>query len=723
MYYPYLAAGYYPPSHNREEWPRDLDNMRDAGIRLVRTAEICCAWDQLEPVKGRFELAWLDELFELCEERGMYVLLGTGTASPPYWLRAMYEDVVIVNANGIAYPNNASYSWACFDHPGFREEAERYIRTIVGRYKGRKGLFGYQIHNEVGFPFVPLQSGEMEIYCYCEHSIKAFRRWLENKYGHIEELNEAYRWNATNERYTSFDQVDAPKAAPTAWSSVTRWIDWRKFWMDNTAAFVKWQNDIIKQLDKEHPTTTNTFFMKSQDPFGVRMGLDQMKIAQSMDMFGIDIYPGSGNKAVLKPECSSMCLDMGRSIARRLGKPLLLLETESGPINGWVMGPDRNVNSSDIWRNVFDAFGHGAKLALFQGYRDWDYQPLQWGGLAELDGSLSARYHGVKQLHGMLLKIKKTIDGSIPRRPKAAIVLSKENAIAMQGMGQEKFLLDAYRGIYTALWNKNIEVDVIDTDMLAEDDLCNYKLLCLPLLAALSPEDARRIRDFVYGGGYVLAGARLGMLDRRGWRNHSMPCKPLDEVFGIRCMETEAGLCPGISFKGRGYKGFWHKELLSLASDTAEAEAMFEDGSAAAVSNRYGRGRAFYMATQAEIGFMRTGDEFLPDYLEHVLELAGIRPVCECAEKELNRDFDCHVLEGEEESVIIVTCRADSGTADIETRLIFRTEEEPGGIKDMFSDEEAEYCKTAEGTCEIRAKLSRTRANLFSVKKGNNLGA
>ena len=36
---------------------------------------------------------------------------------------------------------------------------------------------------------------------------------------------------------------------------------------------------------------------------------------------------------------------------------------------------------------------------------------------------------------------------------------------------------------------------------------------------------------------------------------------------------------------------------------------------------------------------------------------------------------------------------------------------------------EAEYCKTAEGTCEIRAKLSRTRANLFSVKKGNNLGA
>ena len=720
MDYPYLAAGYYPPSHNREEWPRDLDNMRDAGIRLVRTAEICCAWDQLEPVRGQFELAWLDELFDLCEERGMYVLLGTGTASPPYWLRAMYEDVVIVNANGIAYPNNASYSWACFDHPGFKEEAGRYLRTIVERYKGRKALFGYQIHNEVGFPFMPLQSGEMEIYCYCKHSIKAFRRWLENKYGRIEELNKAYRWNATNERYTSFDQVDAPKAPPTAWSSVTRWIDWRKFWMDNTAAFIKWQNDIIKQIDAEHPTTTNTFFMKSQDPFGVRMGLDQMKIAESVDLFGIDIYPGSGNKAALKPECSSMCLDMGRSVAEHLRKPLILLETESGPINGWVMGPDRNVNSWDIWRNVFDAFGHGAELALFQGYRDWDYQPLQWGGLTELDGSPTARYYAVKQIHGMLLKMRGVIEGRIPRRPRAAIVLSKENAIAMQGMGQEKFLLDAYRGIYTALWNRNIEVDVIDADMLKEDCLSPYKLLCLPLLATLSEEDARQIGEFVYKGGFVLAGARLGMLDRRGWRNHSIPCKPLDEVFGLRSLEAEAGICPKISFKGREYEGFWHKELLSLSSDTAQADALFEDASAAAVSNRYGKGRAFYMATQAEIGFIRTGDKFLPDYLERVLDLADIRPVCECAEKELNEEFDCHVIDGENESVIIVTCRADRGTADIGTRLIFRTEKEPVRMTDLFNDEEAAYRKTAEGTYEIPVRLSRTRANLFSVVKENN---
>lgn len=720
MNYPYLAAGYYPPSHDKKDWPRDLDNMKAAGIRLVRTAEICCAWDQIEPVKGQFDLDWLDELFDLCEQRDMYILLGTGTASPPYWLRALYEDVTIVNANGIAYPNNASYSWACFDHPGFQEEAEKYLSAIVARYRERKALFGYQIHNEVGFPFMPLESGEMEIYCYCKHSVEAFRRWLKEKYTSIDALNEAYRWNATNEKYSSFDQVDAPRAAPKAWSSVTRWIDWRTFWMDNTARYVKWQNDIIKKLDNTHPTTTNTFFMKSQDPFGARMGLDQLKIAESVDFLGIDIYPGSGNKAVHKPECSSMCLDMGRSIAEYLGKDFALLETEGGPINGWVMGPDRNVNSADIWRNLFDAFGHGSKLALFQGYRDWDYQPLQWGGLTELDGSPTERYYTVQKIYSILRKAQKTIDGRIPNRPKVAILLSRENAVIMQGIGQEKFLLDAYRGMYTALWNKNIETDIISTDMMSAEKLSQYKLLCLPLLATLSLEDAKRIADFVYRGGYILGSARLGMLDRRGWRNLSIPPEPLDEVFGIRCLEADADVYPHISYQGSGYKGYWHKERLRLCSDAVETDAVFEDASPAATHKRYGEGCAFYIATHADMGLLKTGDRLLPDYLDYILGLAGIYPTCECTVKELNKDFDCHVIDAGEEALIAVTCRADSGTSDAKTGLLFRTSQRLTEVRDLIDDSLVSFEMLSDGMYEIPAVLSRTRANLFLLKKEPN---
>ena len=86
-----------------------------------------------------------------------------------------------------------------------------------------------------------------------------------------------------------------------------------------------------------------------------------------------------------------MCLDLGRSTAEPAGKDFWLLETESGPINGWVMGPHRNVNGKDLYRNVLDAVSQGAKLCLYQGFREWDFQPIHWGGLVDLDGNPTDR--------------------------------------------------------------------------------------------------------------------------------------------------------------------------------------------------------------------------------------------------------------------------------------------------------------------------------------------
>lgn len=716
MNYPYLAAGYYPISHTRDDVVRDLDNMKSIGIEVVRTAEICCAWDQIEPEKGRFDLEWLDDFFDLCEARNMQILLGTGTACPPYWLRTHYPDVGIVSAGGNKYPNNASYSWACFDHPGFKEEAERYIATIVNRYKNRKGLFGYQIHNEVGFPFMPLESGEMEIYCYCQHSVKAFQSWLENRYSSIEELNTAYRWNATNERYTSFDQVEPPKAAPKAWSSVTRWLDWRLFWMDNTTAFVAWQNDIIKQYDCGHPTTTNTFFMKSQDPFGVRMGLDQLGIAQSVDFLGIDIYPGSGNKAVKKPECSSMCLDMGRTIANYCGKDYALLETESGPINGWVMGPDRNVKGSDIWRNLFDAYGHGAKFALFQGYRDWDYQPLQWGGLTDLDGNPTERSQTVKEIYGILNDSLGSLPPCINRPADVAIVLSKENAILIEGTGQEKFLLDSYRGIYSALWNRNIRTDILTTDMLSEQILANYKLVCLPLLAVLSDENASLFENYVKNGGCVFAGARVGMLNSIGWRNHQMPCRPLDKVFGVNCVETDAGINPNVLYRNQEFTGFWHKEHLDLI-DTAVVEAEFQDGTPAFVHNYYGKGQAFYEATHSAIGLIRDGSNLLPAFLGRILEATGIVAECSMVTESDNQIFDCHLFPNAGNTALVITSRADCKWNADKSLVRFQCRYEPIGIKDMLTGEDIPFKKTNADTYEIAVQLNTETANIFLILK------
>ena len=43
------GGGYYPLLEKKENWERDLDSMRKAGINIVRTAELFNTWDRIEP--------------------------------------------------------------------------------------------------------------------------------------------------------------------------------------------------------------------------------------------------------------------------------------------------------------------------------------------------------------------------------------------------------------------------------------------------------------------------------------------------------------------------------------------------------------------------------------------------------------------------------------------------------------------------------------------------
>lgn len=653
---PNYAAGYYPLVQKREDWERDIQNMKKCGISLIRTAELFCSWDQIEPEQGRYEFEWLDEFFELCKKYDMKILLGTGTASPPYWLHTLYPDVNITNNHGEQYPNHASYSWACFDHPGFLKEAERYLTVLVKRYRGHEALYAYQIHNEISFPFMPLSGNGIDIYCYNEASCRKYREWLKKKYHSIDALNEAYRWGATHTRHLSFEEVEPPKAMPFAWAGVTRWLDWRLFWMDNTVQFIKWQRDLIRQYDTEHIVTTNIFFLKSQDPFGVLTGLDQFEIAKAVDVIGYDIYPGSGNKVEKMPEFSSMCLDLGRSTAEPVGKDFWLLETESGPINGWVMGPHRNVNGKDLYRNVLDAVSQGAKLCLYQGFREWDFQPIHWGGLVDLDGNPTDRLKSAQEIGALLKQMKRAVSSGKREKAKIAIAVCKENAIILKGMDQEKYLLQALRGAYRVFWEKYYQVDFISEGMLTKEHLKQYQLVYFPFYAYMTEEMAAETAGYVEQGGTIIGTARMGMLGKHGWYNHQMPCAALQKVFGIDAREACSGVTPEITYQRKVYQGSWHKEILRLLEKDVEVLARFEDDLPAVTRHAYGKGTAVYFATHPDAAWLENASYLLWDILDRILPESGIYPKVELFFSQQHlREFDGNLIEDEKEGYLIIT--------------------------------------------------------------------
>jgi beta-galactosidase len=157
-----FGSSYYPPHHSPEDWVRDLDRMAESGLWVIRSAELLASWDRIEVARHEYDFGWLDRLFDLAGERGIKILLGTGSCCPPVWMASEYDDIHVVSRDGVPYPNGAMWSWACKDHPGYQAEVERWIRVLAGRYGDRPELLGWQIDNEPGYPFIPRKGREMD---------------------------------------------------------------------------------------------------------------------------------------------------------------------------------------------------------------------------------------------------------------------------------------------------------------------------------------------------------------------------------------------------------------------------------------------------------------------------------------------------------------------------------------------------------------------------------
>jgi beta-galactosidase GanA len=648
------ATGYYPLMQEREDWEKDLLTMKNCGITLIRTAELFNTWDRIAPTPDTFNFGFLDDFFDLCSKYDMQILLGTGTASPPYWVHELYPDVNILNNHNEQYPNNVSYSWACIDNNNFIKEVDRYLTTLVNRYKDHPALHSYQIHNEIAFPFMPLKKGDVDLYCYCDHSRKKFREWITKKYETLDNVNYAYRWGATNTIYTSFDQVEPPKTKCGAWASVTRWLDWRLFWMENMVDFISYQNKLIKKYDTEHLTTTNIFFLKSQDPLGVITALDQFEMAKVVDIVGYDLYPGSGNKLEKYPEFSSMFLDLARSTVKPLNKNYWLLETESGPINGWVLGPSRTVNGDDLYRNIFDAVGKDTKLTLYQGFRQWDFQPLHWGGLVDLDGNETDLTKSAAEIGKILADNTDLIYNSHNKDAEIAILISKENAIILNGMEQEHFLVKAMRGAYRSFTDLYYDVEFITPEQLKTGYAKKYKLIYMPFMSHISTELSLYLEQYVKEGGNLIGTARCGYLGDNGWYNHHIPGLQLLNVFGVEAKNVFADCESKITLNKKTYQGFWHKEILELNS--AEVLCRFSDDNPAVTTNSYGEGNAVYFATHPDVAYIENNSELLKDFLiDYLPSINIIKTIDVDYTNQYDKEINAHYLSNEKEALVILT--------------------------------------------------------------------
>ncbi len=622
-----FGASYSPFMFAEKEWDKDLEKMRAAGMNLIRMGDVHGSWDRIEPQPGKFEWEKLSRFYEKAARYDIHILISTGTSSPPLWLATEFPDVFLLSSRGERYPLGASYHWACIHHPGFRDAAEKYIRSLVDFVLQHSNHYSWQITNEIGFPFLPArEQGELGLYCYCDHCHKAFRNWLLDKYQDLESLTFAWAWGTTNFVYNNWTEVCAPESLPASWSGVTRWIDWRLFWQDAFARFAGWQHRLIRQTDKDHPTSVNTFNFKGFDRFGTFMGLDQWKIAEQVDHIGYDLYPGSGDKLASRPEHNSIFLDHGRSVSLHTGRDYWIHEIESGPIGGWLLGPEHNTNEKDILNNCIECLGHNAKLMLFMPWREWHYQPLHWGALVELDGTPSNRLEAAGRLGKLIQENADFLKNAQPIPAQVAILESKPNAIFLRGVNQEEILFKAQRGAYRAFWDLGFSVDFITSAQLRGNDLIQYRYICLPLMGLLSEDDMAALDEYAKNGGIVIGFARVGSMDTQGWYQHNLPHPILGDLFGIEKIIPDTLRDEVIYFAGGEYQPRVNRDQLKLQENTTIL-AEFSDGFPAMTVAERDQGLGVYIATQADIAHIDDSENsLLHKVIEQLNDEHGLFP-------------------------------------------------------------------------------------------------
>ena len=604
----FLHGGDYNP----DQW-LDQPQILKEDMRLMKLAN-CNAmsvgifsWVALEPEEGKFTFGWLDKVMDDLAANGAYAVLATPGGAKPAWMSQKYPEILRVNYDGTRDLHGRRHNH-CFTSPVYREKVRIINTKLAQRYKDHPALIVWHVSNEYG--------GE----CRCDLCCEAFRNWLRNKYhDDLGELNKAWYATFWSHRFTRWEQIVAPFGNGEHLIHGMN-LDWRRFVTAQTLDFMKKEIEPLKRITPGIPVTTN--FM------GTYPGLDYWKMAPALDVISWDCYPQWHRPGAAMEEASfqGFVHDMNRAFKK--GRPFMLMESTPSMTN-WQPVPKLKRPGMHALSSL-QAVAHGSDtVQYFQWRKSRGSCEKFHGAVVDHAGHENMRvFRDVSALGATLKKLDAVVGASTP--VDAAVIYDWENRWAIDDskcLGAHKDYLETCHHHYMSLWKRGIATDVIDMDQ----EFDSYKLLVAPMLYMIKPGVAARLERFVRNGGTLVATYWSGIVDENDLCFLGGFPGPLRKLLGIFDEEIDALYDTDtnrIAFKGKnelGMKGrYGVKQLCGLIhSETAKTLAVYTDdfyaGRPAVTVNRFGDGRAYYLAA-------RTKDRFLDDFYKAVcarMKLAG----------------------------------------------------------------------------------------------------
>jgi beta-galactosidase len=568
----FVGTCYQPVDRSREQIRRDIERMREAGFKVVRMGDL--SWDYFEPAEGRFDFATFDWIMDRMQDAGIRVILDIPGQPAPTWLHHRYPGVDIVTQQGTRLHAAERYMDDIGD-PDYRRLLARMADTLTRRYARHPALFAIGFNNEIGNGYLSYSPADRE----------RFIAWLKKRYGSIEALNKAWATQRWSRRISDWDEVELPYAEGPG--PFERYLDLRRYWSDTTIDVLRELEAIRKKNVPDKPAISNLW-----DGAG-RKGFDYLATQREYASYGaMGFYPEYYPDPAVGTAFDALMIKGG------LPTPIWFNEFTTG--SPGVYGTK---GRSRMWAHFGLLLGAQAALAwTFNTHLGGEEQTLF--GLIDHDDRASWKLGEWATIADEFAKLQAL---GFPRETQAkiAIAYSFDNRIASSppGYGVREYVTTPYleqaNNAFAPLLKDNLDVAVVN---IAHEDLSRFRLVVVPGLYLLDEAGANALRKFIADGGTVVMTAFSAKVDGHNqWYDTPLPGR-LADVFGLRTTEfyrtttTVSGLADrDIESKAAYYE--------VLEPSTAEVIARFAnvDGTPPAISvNRFGKGRAIYVATPAQ---------------------------------------------------------------------------------------------------------------------------
>jgi beta-galactosidase len=604
-----LGVCYYPEQWPESWWADDARQMVEVGIEYVRIAEF--AWSRIEPQPGDFNWDWLDRAIETLHAAGLRVVMCTPTATPPKWLVDADPSILAVDAKG-STRGFGSRRHYCFSSPSYRVQSARITTEVAQRYGQHPAVVAWQTDNEYGC--------HLTVLSYSAAARKAFRVWLQHRYGDIAALNKAWGTVFWSQEYRSFEEIDAPVGTVTE-ANPAHTLDYRRFASDEVVAFNRAQVDVLRALSPGRDVVHN--FM------GFFTEFDHYDVSRDLDVATHDSYPlGFTQEFFLTadekkryartghPDIPAFHHDLYRGMCQGNNQGRWwVMEQQPGPVNWAHWNPAPLDGVVRLW--TWQAFAHGAEVVSYFRWRQAPFaQEQMHAGLNRPDRSLDQGGLEAQQVHAELrqlgLKSERIGASGSMKQGRTAIIFDYPSIwmAQVQPQGADFNALEITFRVYSTLRSMGLDIDIVSS----RADLRDYALVVLPAHLREDEALAGRLQSC---GAQVVLGPRSGSKSKALAFPDTLPPGAFGSMAGVQ-VQRVASLPPGLTDTAQWENGEhfdisrWREDL---ALTGATSLARFDDGKPAITRHNH----VWYCAAWLDA-------QGWTQLLTHAAQAAGLAP-------------------------------------------------------------------------------------------------